>query len=139
MATILAHITIKPGQEAVFEASAKRLYAGTHEPGAEPAMRRYEYWRGQEDRKYYTLLAFDDYLGFLAHQTSPHHEGEIGPLTDSIETITLEWLDPIQGAAPLTVTAPQALPVDASDLAKTYADMFPAQVATWWAAQRKNG
>jgi phytoene dehydrogenase-like protein len=136
MATILAHITIKEGQEAVFEASAQRLFAGSHAPGAEPALRRYEYWRGRTPRSYYTLLAFDDYLGFLAHQTSPHHEGEIGPLTESIETIDLEWLDPVQGASPLPVTASQPLPADASDLAKTYAEMFPAGVVDWWLARR---
>jgi heme-degrading monooxygenase HmoA len=136
MATILAHVTVKEGQEQIFEDSARRLYAGSHTPGAEPALRAYEYWRGQEPRKYYVLLAFDDYLGFMAHQESPHHESEVPPLNATIETIQLEWLDGIKGASRMAESNPQALPADASDTAKMYAEMMPAQVASWWAALR---
>ena len=63
MATILAHITVRPGTEADFEALARTLYEGTH--ATESAVRHYEYWRGSEPRTYYTLLSFDDHRGFI--------------------------------------------------------------------------
>ena len=46
MATILAHIQVKPGMEARFEQIAADLYKGTHDH--EKDVRRYEYWRGAE-------------------------------------------------------------------------------------------
>ena len=76
MATFLARITVKPGAEAEFERIAADLYEATHKH--ESGVRRYEYWRGADDRTYYCSAAFDDFLAFLAHQTSDHHE-ELGP------------------------------------------------------------
>lgn len=135
MATLLAHITVHPGMEARFEASAKRLYAGTH-GGGEPAMRRYEYWRGQEPGRYYTLLAFDDYHGFLAHQVSPHHEGEVGELGATIADIRLEWVDPVTDASPLPATAHQDAAAHAPEAARRYAEMIPATAPDWWTPLR---
>src|SRR4051812_43894501 len=43
MATFLAHITVKPGREADFEAIVVALAGTTH--ASEPGVRRYEYWR----------------------------------------------------------------------------------------------
>lgn len=63
MAAILAHIRVKPGTEAAFEEAARARYRSTH--AHEENLRHYEYWRGQEPGHYYTLLAFDDYNGFL--------------------------------------------------------------------------
>src|SRR6476619_771592 len=65
MATLLAHITVKPGSEAQFERIAAEMYRRTHADEADP--RRYEYWRGAERGTYYCLESFEDYLGFLAH------------------------------------------------------------------------
>ena len=58
--------------EEQFEAIARSLYATSHE--TEKGLRRYEYWRGEEEGLYYTQLSFDDFLSFIAHQTSEHHE-----------------------------------------------------------------
>jgi quinol monooxygenase YgiN len=130
MATILAHITIKPGAEAQMEAMAKALYPATH--ANETHVRRYEYWRGQAERTYYTLLSFDDYVGFLEHQASPHHEQLTAGFGDIIESFRLEWLDPIQGGSPLVTTENQPAPPDANATMKAYAARMPAEVASWW-------
>ena len=134
MATILAHIQLKQGCEAQFEAVARNLFALSH--GSEKALRRYEYWRAQEPGKYYCLLAFDDFLGFMAHQSSEHHEAAVPVLLATIADMRLEWIDPVQGAAPLPPTLPQAVPSEASTLIKRYAEMIPVSVADWWLALR---
>ncbi|MDH3752343.1 MAG: antibiotic biosynthesis monooxygenase [Acidimicrobiia bacterium] len=134
MATILAHITVKPGCESVFESIAARLFRRTHDD--ETAVRRYEYWRGAEPRTYYTLLAFDDFNGFLAHQTSPHHENEAQAIRDAVETLTLEWVDPIVGASPLVPTEDRPSPDGADELVRRYANLYAPDVQEWWLAQR---
>lgn len=130
MASILAHITVKPGAEQRFEAIARQLVEQTF--AHETKVRRYEYWRGAAERTYYTLLAFDDVVGFLEHQTSDHHEQATPALGEVIESLRLEWVDPIQGAAPLPPTDPQDLPADASDLMRTYARRFAPAIQDWW-------
>src|SRR6266508_5704836 len=102
VATALAHIRVHPGMEARFERVAADLYRATHE--RESAVRRYEYFRGAQASTYYCLLSFDDYHGFLAHQSSPHHEEASAELRELTETIRLEWLDPLQAASPLAPT-----------------------------------
>ncbi len=134
MATILAHIRVAPGSEATFEAIARDLYAASHE--GEPGLRRYEYWRGAEDRTYYTLLAFDDHRSFITHQTSPHHEAASPQLRDVIESIDLEFVDPVAGASPLPPTEHQAAPDDADDLTARYTELFAARLAAWWGELR---
>ncbi len=134
MATILAHITVKPGSEQRFEAIARRLYDQTH--AHETRVRRYEYWRGADERTYYTLLAFDDLDGFLEHQTSDHHEEASPALGEVIESLRLEWVDPVQGAAPLPPTDHQDLPPDAGDLMRAYARRFAPAIQDWWLRQR---
>jgi quinol monooxygenase YgiN len=135
MATILAHITVRPGAEARFEQIAAELYAATHEH--ETDVVRYEYWRGADPRTYYTLLSFPDFEGFLAHQTSDHHEGASPALGEVIEGLRLEWVDPIQGASPLSPTNRQPLKAGASELWARYHDRFAAQVADWWLPLRE--
>jgi quinol monooxygenase YgiN len=105
MATILAHLTVKPGEEQRFEAIARHLYTATHD--TETGVRRYEYWRGAEPRSYYTLLAFDDFVTFIGHQTSPHHESASPDLGAVLESIRLEWVDPLEGASPLPRRRPR--------------------------------
>ena len=134
MATILAHILIKDGKEDEFESIAATLHEASH--ASEPRLRAYGYWRGQTPRTYYTLLAFDDYLGFMAHQTSDHHEAAALVLRSCIESMSLEWVDPVQGASKLVASNSQDLPVDASPLLVRYAEMMPAQVAAWWGPAR---
>ncbi len=130
MATILAHIRVRPGTEARFEAIARELHDATHRH--ETRVRRYEYWRGADERTYYTLLAFEDFLGFLEHQTSDHHEGASPALGEVIEGLRLEWVDPIAGAAPLPPTDPQAVPAGAPELVERYAERFAVELQAWW-------
>ena len=130
MATILAHITVKPGMSERFEQIARTLYSSTNE--TEPNVRRYEYWRGAEEGTYYTLLSFDGFNDFIHHQTSEHHETASAQLGEVLAGITLEWVDPIAGAAPLTPTTSEALPDDPTDLFRKYAQRFAAQIAPWW-------
>jgi quinol monooxygenase YgiN len=130
MATILAHITVRPGTEAEFEALARTLYEATH--ATETSVRHYEYWRGSEPRTYYTLLSFDDHRGFIAHQTSEHHESASPELGRMIEGLRLEWVDPVPGASALVPTRMQAAPSDADQLTRDYTDRFAAVIAEWW-------
>jgi quinol monooxygenase YgiN len=134
MATILAHLRVKEGHEARFEALAADLYRATH--ASEPGVRRYEYWRGSEPRTYYSLLAFDDFRAFLAHQTSDHHEQATPALGEVLEDIRLEWVDPLGGASPLPPTESQEPASDADELTRRYARIFAAEVADWWRALR---
>ena len=132
MATILAHITVVEGAEQRFEQIAADLFGATH--GVEHGVRRYEYWRGAQPRHYYSLLAFDDFRAFITHQTSDHHETASPALRDVIESIRLEWLDPVPGASDLPPTAMQDALPDASELQALYTQRFAAQIAPWWAA-----
>lgn len=128
MATILAHIHIKPGKEARFEEIEAELWRATH--AHEKHVRRYEFYRGAEPGLYYGLLSFDDFVGFLEHQSSPHHEN--AGLGEVIEAIKLEWLDPVVKASGLAPTDPQALPPGASELMATYHQRMPPQMQAWW-------
>jgi quinol monooxygenase YgiN len=130
MATILAHIRVKHGCEADFELIIRTLFTSSH--ASDKGLRRYEYWRAQETGLYYCLLAFDDFLAFMAHQSSAHHETATPALMAVITDLRLEWLDPVQGASPLPMTATQQVPDAASDLVKRYAEMMPVSIADWW-------
>jgi quinol monooxygenase YgiN len=130
MATLLAHIKVRPGTEERFEAVTRRLYAATH--ATEPQMRRYEFWRATEERLYYCLLAFDDFQSFIVHQTSDHHERESPELGQCIESIRLEWVDPVEGSSELVPTEHQPASDDADELTVTYTERFAAHVAEWW-------
>ena len=134
MATILAHLTIKAGSEARFEEIAQALFEGTHEH--ETKVLRYEYWRGEQPRTYYTLLSFDDHQAFIEHQVSDHHEVASPLLGEVCEKIRLEWVDPIAASSPLPETNAQDAPAGASDLAVDYTQRYAAQVADWWLSLR---
>ena len=130
MATILAHITVRPDCEERFEEIARTLYERTHSD--ESGIRHYEYWRGSTQRTYYTLLAFDDHRAFIAHQTSEHHESASPSLGAVMESVRLEWVDPIEGASALPPTATQETADDVDDLTADYSERFAADVAAWW-------
>jgi quinol monooxygenase YgiN len=134
MATILARITVKPGTERDFEAIARDLYAASH--GNEPGLRRYEYWRGADERTYYTFLAFDDHRAFIAHQASDHHEQASPRFGRVIESLQLEFVDPVAGASDLPPTAHQDAPAGADELTLAYTDRFAAREAEWWSRLR---
>jgi hypothetical protein len=137
VATFLAHIQIHTGSEAEFERIAADIWTATHRD--EPAMRRYEYWRGAEVGCYYTLGSFDGYLGFIAHQVSEHHVEPTAALREVIASIRLEWIDPVAGASDtnLSATDNAPLPSDASPLAHGYARRQPAETQPWWSPLRR--
>jgi len=134
MATILAHLTIKEGCEERFEAIARQLHDGTF--AHEDNVLRYEYWRGEHPRSYYTLLSFKDHRSFIEHQVSDHHEEASPQLGEVCEAIRLEWVDPIQASSPLPPTNAQDAPADADALTADYAKRYAANVADWWLALR---
>jgi quinol monooxygenase YgiN len=134
MATFLAHITVRAGREADFERIVADLYDATH--AKEPGARRYEYWRGAAEGTYYTHASFADFLAFIEHQTSDHHESAGPPLEDVLESIRFEWVDPISRASPLVTTEPRSAPDDASAVARKYHERFAVEVQPWWVALR---
>jgi quinol monooxygenase YgiN len=134
MSTILAHLRVKPGEEARFEGIARELYAGSH--ATDRGLRHYEYWRGAEPGTYYCLLAYDDHQSFIAHQTSDHHESASPLLRDVLADLRLGWVDPIDGASPLPPTEQQDPPEDADELTTAYTQRFAAEPADWWTPLR---
>ena len=134
MATILAHITVKPGAERRFEQIARELYLATHE--RETDVHRYEYWRGRDPGSYYTLLSFESFAAFIVHQTSVHHETASPALGEVIESLRLEWVDPITGASPLVPTEGADIGSGGTELQQLYAVRYAAQVAEWWEGLR---
>jgi quinol monooxygenase YgiN len=130
VATALAHIQVRAGMESRFERVAAELHRLTHE--REPGVRRYEYFRGAEPATYYCLLSFDDYHGFLAHQSSDHHEDASDELRAVTECIRLEWLDPLPDASSLVPTKPQPLPPGAAAATARVHERFADIGETWW-------
>jgi hypothetical protein len=88
--------------------------------------------RGAAPRTYYTLLSFDDHRGFIAHQTSDHHETAAPQLGRMIERLRLEWVDPVPGASALPPTRMQPALPEADPLTVDYTDRYAAVVAEWW-------
>jgi hypothetical protein len=66
----------------------------------------------------------------MEHQVSPHHEAP--DFASMLESIELEWIDPIGGACDLPATNPKELPADASELMKEYAESHPLVMQDWW-------
>ena len=137
MATLLAHIQVKRGREAEFEAIAAKLYAETHRN--ETGCLRYEYWRGAEPGFYYSLLSFDDFHGFLRHQVSDHHEEASPGIQDICADVKLEWVDPIGESSPLPPTRMQGLPEGADEKTTLYHKLFAAVTQAWWADEAGQG
>jgi quinol monooxygenase YgiN len=132
MTTLLAHIEIKPGCEAQFEAIMEDMV--THTMNEEEGVLRYEYFKGQKPNFYYCLLSFRDKWAFYTHQNSPYHEGhDFGAV---LKSISLEYLDPVSNASPL----PPTLDLPIGD--NTPADMveangkYPLTIAPWWQGRR---
>lgn len=129
MTTLLAHIRIKPGKEEKWEAIMRDMVAQTF--ASEPGVRRYEYWKGQEENFWYCLLSFTDKWAFYEHQMSDYHEGH--DFGDVLAGIRLEYLDPVEGAGGgLSQTEDPPLPADASDAQRTAQERYPLGLAAWW-------
>jgi quinol monooxygenase YgiN len=134
MSTILAHLRVKPGEEARFEDLIRELYAASQ--ATDVGLRHYQYWRGAEPGLYYCLLAYDDHRSFIAHQTSDHHESAAPRLGEMFADIRLEWVDPVAGASDLPPTETQDAPEGADELTAAYAQRFAAEIADWWSPLR---
>ena len=134
MATLMAHITVVEGAEARFEELARGLFRDTK--AHEPDVVLYEYWRATEPRRYYAIVAAADFRTFIAHQVSDHHESASPLLGDVIESIRLEWLDPVRGASVLPATESQPPLSDADELTRTYSRRYAVQIAQWWTGLR---
>lgn len=130
MASLLAHIKIKPGCEAQFEAITQDMVAKTL--GQEPGVLRYEYWKGEAENFWYCLLSFKDKWAFYEHQRSDYHEGH--DFASVIEDIRLEYLDPVKGAGGgLPPTEDLPLPDNASADQREAQKLWPLTVPQWWA------
>jgi len=136
VATLLASIRVRAGSERQFEDIARRLFKATH--AAESSVRRYEYWRGAEQGMYYALESFDDYAGFIAHETSPHHLAALPELREVLQDVRLEWIDPVAGASTLK---PTDRPDVADDLAARHGldDRYRVTIQDWWLSLRAAG
>ena len=135
MATFLAHIKVHEGKEKRFEIAGRDLFLATH--NKEDEVVRYEYWRGEKPQTYYVLASFKDYLGFLKHQSSSHHEDIAAELREVTQEIKIEWVDPISDSSNLVETNHQDPTDDLSDLAKSYSETMPAHAQPWWVENRK--
>lgn len=133
MTTLLAHIRIKPGKEAKWEAIMADMVTQT--ATTETGVRRYEYWKAQAENTYYCLLSFDDKWAFYRHQMSEHHEGH--DFADVLAGIELEYLDPVKGAGgDLPPTLDPALPDNAGEAMRTAQARFPLAIPAWWSERQ---
>ncbi|MEP0189254.1 MAG: antibiotic biosynthesis monooxygenase [Erythrobacter sp.] len=129
MTTLLAHIRIKSGCEAQFEAITKDMVSRTL--NEEEGVLRYEYWKGQDENFWYCLLSFKDKWAFYEHQMSDYHEGH--DFAAVIEDIRLEYLDPVKGAGgDLPPTEDQPLPDDASEDQRIAQERYALTIPAWW-------
>ncbi|MEP7113291.1 MAG: antibiotic biosynthesis monooxygenase family protein [Ilumatobacteraceae bacterium] len=143
MVVVLAHITVVPGREAMFERAARELATVTL--AQEPGIRRYEYLRLSDPGSYMATLAFDDYDAFVEHQASQHHFVIAGAMRDLITSLRLECVDPVPGCSELampnsaeeTIEPTPLGSVDESVLTTRgdhYRERYPLKPPTWWGA-----
>lgn len=132
MTTLLAHIRIKPGKEERWEGIMRDMVTQTF--ATEKNVKRYEYWKGQEENVYYCLLSFADKWAFYDHQMSDHHEGH--DFADVLADIRLEFIDPVAGAGGgLAQTDDPPLPDGASEAHATAQQRFPIAIPGWWSGR----
>ena len=132
MATLVAHIRIRPGGEERWEAVMTEMVEKTL--ATEENVVRYEYWKRQAPREYFCLLAFRDSLAFFEHQAADYHVN--APFGDLIEAIELEWVDPVEGASPLARTLDPPLGSDVPKDVSAWREQTPVQLADWWSERR---
>ena len=131
MVTLVAHIRIRPGVEQRWEAVMAEMVEQTL--AREANVVRYEYWKRQAPREYFCLLAFADNRAFFEHQAADYHVN--APFADLIESIDLEWVDPVENASPLSRTTDPPLD-DAPDAVKAWRERTPVTLAPWWRDRR---
>lgn len=127
MTTILAHIEIKEGKEEKWEMIMADMVKETMK---EDGVLRYEYFKAQKPNAYYCLLAFEDKWAFYRHQNSDHHEGH--DFADVLQSIQLEYLDPVEDASPLPHTEDPPLTASMDDGMARAQKIYPTAMADWW-------
>jgi quinol monooxygenase YgiN len=132
MATLMVRLKVRPGREEQFEAMIAELVDNTltHESD----VIRYEYWKGQEPLTWYAFLSFTGKVGFFTHQDADYHRNQ--PYDDNIESMQMEWLDPVEGASPLPRTLNPPLPQDTLARIAEWEDRSPIQPAAWWQGRK---
>ena len=133
MSTLLAKAKLKPEFEDFFENIARKVFRSTHDN--EPAVVRYEYFRGTDERTYYVLLSFENFDGFMKHQVADYHHNV--DFMDCFEEFRLEWLDPLNGASRLVESETEGA-VDPSndDLWNNYVKNHSETTPKWWLSLR---
>lgn len=134
MATLLAHIKIRPGLEARWEELCDQLYQDTY--ANETDVHLYQVWRGEEEGTYYFLESFSDFNAFLKHQASDHHEAAAPVIEEVFDHWRLEWVDPVPAASSLGPTNMTPLSPTATELEKRFHEQFAVHVQEWWLAMR---
>ncbi len=117
-----------------WEGIARTVFAATHEH--EEGVTRYEYWRGTDPRQYYVLLSFRSFDDFMVHQVADYHHH--APFGDCFEEFRLEWVDPVDEAAPLprTVTSGDER-ADGGELWNGYVRRHSEATPAWWESLRR--
>ncbi|MEE4206942.1 MAG: antibiotic biosynthesis monooxygenase [Erythrobacter sp.] len=129
MATLLAHMRVKPGKEVEWEALMRLLTLQTFR--TEGGVIRYEFWKGEAERQYYCLLAFKDKLAYCEHQMSETFRG--ADFSGLLEELRVEYLGPVEGAGGgLPPTRNPPLPEDASEALREVEALFPMRIPEWW-------
>lgn len=128
MATLLTQYTIADGCIDRFEASQRTMYRETLKGDH---VRLYQSFRSANPREYYTLMSFDDYVAFIRHISSDHHEDQ--DALSMIEAIRFHWLEPLEGASDFGPTIRREFP-DPTPLQQRYLEMFRFDRAGWWPA-----
>jgi quinol monooxygenase YgiN len=132
MATLMVRIKVRPGREQQFESMITDLV--DHTLANETEVIRYEYWKGQEPLSYYAFLSFTGKTGFFTHQDADYHRNQ--PYDACIESMQMEWLDPVEGASPLPRTRNPALPADTPVRLAEWENRSPIQTAAWWESRK---
>lgn len=126
MITLMTRQKIRPHRVADYIALQKDLWQKTQ---AEPNMVRYEHFRTSEENVFTSILSFRSYADFLDHQVVDyHHNVDWG---DMFEEISLQWVDPLEGANDLEHTEIK-LPQTITELMQPYVDMLPPEQPQWW-------
>lgn len=131
MLVVHARLTVDPGRVAEFEALARELWQATH--ALEAGCRRYEYMRLPERGRYLTIMLFDGYDAFLAHQASDHHLGIAGgPMRELIRSVDIEFGLPVDGAFGHPDVGQRGPLVIDADTRDYYGNRYPAPDFSGW-------
>ncbi len=128
MTTLMVRLLVKPGMEARFESMITELVEQTL--ANETEVIRYEYWKGQAPRSWYAFLSFTSKAAFFVHQDADYHRNQ--PYDECVESMQLEWLDPVTGASPLPRTQNPSLAANTPSNIAEWEQRSPIQLAAWW-------